>query len=358
MLTDAQKWLLVVAVLAAGWLVYLLAPILTPFLLAAILGYLGDPLVDGLARRKVPRTAAAALVLAALLVVLLALPLLVLPLVQTQVRALAGMVPAILEWLELTVVPWLQSTLGVDPSLLDMATIKELLAEHWQQAGDVAVIVLQYATRSGAALIGFLLSLFIVPVVTFYLLRDWGRLIGAVHGLLPRSIEGAVSELARDADERLGAFLRGQLLVMLSLGLIYWVGLWIAGLELAFIVGLLAGLVSFVPYLGVIVGVVLASIAMVFQTQELLPVAPVLAVFVLGQVLEGTVLTPLLVGDRIGLHPVAVIFAVMAGGQLFGFLGVLLALPVAAVLAVLVRRAHRTYKASAVYRGGGAAPSG
>ncbi|NIR32818.1 MAG: AI-2E family transporter [Gammaproteobacteria bacterium] len=357
-MTDAQKWLLVVGALATGWVVYLLSPILTPFLLAAILGYLGDPLVEGLARRRVPRTAAAALILAALIVVMAALPLLLLPLVEMQIRALAGMVPAAVEWIELTVVPWLQSTLGVDPSLFQMERIKELLAQHWQQAGDVAVSVLQYATRSGAALIGFLVSFLIVPVVTFYLLRDWGRLIDAVHGLLPRSIEPMVSELARDADERLGAFLKGQLLVMLALGIIYWVGLWIAGLDLAFIVGMLAGLVSFVPYLGVIVGVVLASVAMLFQTHELLPLLPVLVVFAVGQVLEGTVLTPLLVGDRIGLHPVAVIFAVMAGGQLFGFLGVLLALPVAAVLAVLVRRAHRSYKASAIYRGGGAAPSG
>lgn len=363
MLTDAQKWLLVAGTLvagtlAAGWLVYLLAPILTPFLLAAVLGYLGDPLVEALTRRKVPRTAAAALVLAALIVILLTLPLLVLPLVQMQIRALAGMVPAVVDWIELTVLPWLQSTLGVDPSLLEMETIKELIAEHWRQAGGVAVSVLQYATRSGAALIGFLLSLLIVPVVTFYLLRDWGRLIEAIRGLLPRSVEPTVSELARDADERLGAFLRGQLLVMLALGLIYWVGLWLAGLELAFIVGMLAGLVSFVPYLGVVVGVVLAGVAIVFQTQELLPLVPVLAVFAVGQVLEGTVLTPLLVGDRIGLHPVAVIFAVLAGGQLFGFLGVLLALPVAAVLAVLVRRAHRSYKASAVYQRGGPAPPG
>ncbi|MEQ8659589.1 MAG: AI-2E family transporter, partial [Gammaproteobacteria bacterium] len=168
----------------------------------------------------------------------------------------------------------------------------------------------------------------------------------AVRDLLPRRIEPTVSKLAREIDSVLAEFLRGQLTVMAALALIYTVGLWLVGLDLAFFIGLLAGLVSFVPYLGVIVGVIVAGAAAFLQFQDVLHLALVGAVFGVGQVLEGMVLSPLLVGDRIGLHPVAVIFAVMAGGQLFGFLGVLLALPVAAVIVVLLRHSRDEYLAS------------
>jgi predicted PurR-regulated permease PerM len=189
----------------------------------------------------------------------------------------------------------------------------------------------------------------LVPVVTFYLLRDWDHLVAQVRELLPRPVEPKVSALAGEIDAVLAEFLRGQLTVMAALALIYIVGLWAVGLELAFSIGLIAGLVSFVPYLGVIVGVVLASIAALLQFQDVWHLVAVVAVFGVGQMLEGMVLSPLLVGDRIGLHPVAVIFAVMAGGQLFGFFGVLLALPVAAAIVVLLRHSRDEYKRSGLY---------
>jgi predicted PurR-regulated permease PerM len=170
-----------------------------------------------------------------------------------------------------------------------------------------------------------------------------------VRELLPRRSEAVIVKLAQQSDEVLGAFLRGQLLVMLALAFIYSAGLMMMGLDLALLIGMLAGLVSFVPYLGFIVGILAACVAALFQFQELLPLLYVAIVFGVGQMLEGMVLTPLLVGDRIGLHPVAVIFSVLAGGQLFGFVGVLLALPVAAVIAVLLRYLHTQYKSSALY---------
>lgn len=346
-----RAWLGLAFLAASFALLWLLGPILTPFLMSALLAYLFDPLVDRLEARGLSRTASVSLVFVLPVAVLIAVPLLLVPVLETQLRVLVQLVPIAIDHARDTIVPWLQANLGVDPSLLDVDGLKRAVTEHWRQAGGIAASVVAYATRSGFALVGWVASVVLVPVVTFYTLRDWDALVADVHDLLPRDIEPTVSRLARESDEALGAFLRGQVTVMLALGLIYAVGLWMCGLDLALLIGMLAGLVSFVPYLGSIVGIGAAAIAMLLQTGQPLDLVPVAAVFVVGQVLEGFVLTPRLVGDRIRLHPVAVIFAVMAGGQLFGFLGILLALPVTAVLAVLVRWLHREYKSSDVYHG-------
>jgi predicted PurR-regulated permease PerM len=188
-----------------------------------------------------------------------------------------------------------------------------------------------------------------VPVVTFYLLRDWDLLVAKIHDLLPRRIEPVVNTLARESDEVIGAFLRGQVIVMVALGVLYSTGLAVIGLEFSLLIGMLAGLVSFVPYLGLITGILVASIAALLQFHSLLSLIPVFIVFGIGQLISDFLLTPKLVGDRIGLHPVAVLFAVLAGGHLFGFLGILLALPVAAVIAVLLRHAQDEYLKSVFY---------
>jgi predicted PurR-regulated permease PerM len=188
-------------------------------------------------------------------------------------------------------------------------------------------------------------------VVTFYLLRDWDILVAQVQSLLPRKIEPVVSRLARESDEVLGAFLLGQFMVMLILSAVYSIGLLAVGVNFALVIGVLAGLLCFVPYLGLIVGLTAASIAALIQFQDLLHLLLVWAVFGVGQMLEGSVLTPKLVGDRIGLHPVAVIFAVLTGGHLFGFLGILLALPTAAVIMVLLRHTRDEYLHSVLYDG-------
>ena len=198
-------------------------------------------------------------------------------------------------------------------------------------------------------LVGWVANLVLIPVVAFYLLRDWDRLMACLRELLPRRIEPTVTALARESDEVLGAFFRGQLLVMLGLGTIYTLGLWIVGLDLALLVGLIAGLVSFVPYLGFIIGILLAGVLALIQFHDMAHLLGVVGVFAVGQAMEGMLLTPLLVGERIGLHPVAVIFAVLAGGQLFGFFGVLLALPVAAVIAVFLRHMRHHYVRSELY---------
>jgi len=351
-LGESRTWLALAGALLLGWLIYQLAPILTPFLISALLAYLGDPLVDRLEAWRLPRTLAVVVVFAGLLMMVAAIVVLLVPVISDQIRALADAVPGYVEWINTDVIPWVRRRLDIEVSTFDLDALKTTLAQNIREAGSAAANVLSYITYSGAVLLGWLLNLLLIPVVTFYLLRDWDLLVASIHGLVPRHIEPSVSALARESDDVLGAFMRGQLLVMLALATIYSIGLWLIGLEFALLIGLLAGLVSFVPYLGVIVGLALASIAVLFQTHDLVQLVWVIVVFSLGQLLEGVVLTPWLVGDRIGIHPVMVIFAVLAGGQLFGFFGVLLALPAAAVLAVLVRYARERYVASTLFDAG------
>ena len=348
-MTDAHRLWVLAWLLVAGWLVYLLSPILTPFVVSALLAYLGDPLVDRLEARGLKRTPAVALVFVVILLLLLFLLFLLVPRVEAQITWLIAKLPGYLEWLRAKLVPHLQALLPGDMADLDLGALQQALGRHWREAGGLLANLWSSVSGSGLALVGWLVNLFLVPVLTFYLLRDWDPLVAGIHDLLPRRSEPVVTRLAREADEVLGAFLRGQLLVMIALGVIYTTGLWLVGLDLALLIGMIAGLVSFVPYLGLIVGVLVAGLASVLQSQGLGELPWVILVFVVGQVLEGSVLTPRLVGERIGLHPVAVIFAVMAGGQLYGFFGILLALPVAAVVMVLVRHVVGSYRASPLY---------
>ena len=348
-MTDAQKWQLLALTVLLGVLLWLLAPVLTPFAVSALLGYLGDPQVDRLQRRGLSRTAAVIVVFVLMGLVLVGAVLLLVPMIEAQVRSLMESLPRYVEWVRGTALPWIEARVGVSIGAFEPERLVEALRGHWQQAGGVAATVLGGISRSGLAVLAWVANLLLVPVLTFYFLRDWDALVARVRELLPRPLEPTVSQLARESDEVLGGFLRGQLSVMVALGTIYALGLWLVGIDLALLIGLLAGLVSFVPYLGVIVGAGAALVAALVQHGDWLHVLLVVGVFSVGQVLESFVLTPWLVGDRIGLHPVAVIFAVMAGGQLFGFLGVLLALPVAAVVMVLLRYAHRRYTASGLY---------
>jgi predicted PurR-regulated permease PerM len=206
-------------------------------------------------------------------------------------------------------------------------------------------------SRSSIVLIQVMSTICLVPVLSFYFLRDWDVLVARVDALLPRTIQPTVARLAGESNEMLGGFLRGQLSVMVSLGIIYTAGLWMVGLDLALLVGFVAGMVSFVPYLGAITGLSLSLVAALVQFGDGKHVLMVFGVFAFGLTMESYVLVPRLVGNKIGMHPAGVIFAVMAGGELFGFLGVLLALPVSAIAMVLLRYAHERYTASALYAG-------
>lgn len=349
-LSDSQKWLVLAALLVTGWLAWLLAPVLTPFVLSALLAYLGDPLVDRLETLHVRRTLGVVAVFAFMFFAAILSVVVLLPVLQKQAVMLLNGIPQGLEWLQNTAGPYVANALGVELLAFDIPAIREALLDHWRQVGSVAGQLVSRISRSGQMIVGWLTYLLLIPVVTFYLLRDWDHLVAAVHDLLPRRVEPTISALAREIDAVLAEFLRGQVTVMIALAVVYTVGLWLVGLDLAFFIGMLAGFVSFVPYLGVIVGVVVAGFAAFLQFQDVAHMLGVAGVFGVGQLLEGMVLSPLLVGDRIGLHPVAVIFAVMAGGQLFGFFGVLLALPVAAVLVVLLRHTRERYLDSALAR--------
>ena len=333
-----------------GLIIWLLAPILTPFVVSAGLAYLFDPLADWLERRKLSRTIAVSLVFVLMSVLLILCVLVLIPLLQNQVDYLIERSPDYTAWIRETAIPWLESRAGISLVLPATEDIVSMIRTHWQSAGGFVGDILNSVSKSGLVVVAWLANLALIPIVTWYLLRDWDRFMDAIHQLVPRSTEPVIIKLAQQSNEVLGAFIRGQLLVMLGLGIMYVTGLWLVGLKLALLIGILAGLLSVVPYLGTIIGILAALIAVVVQFGDWLHVGLVMLVFGLGQVIEGSILTPLLVGDRIGLHPVAVIFAVLAGGSLFGFVGVLLALPVAAVVMVVVRYLITEYKQSRLYQ--------
>ncbi len=348
-LVDSRQWFILALLVAGGWLLYLLAPMLTPFLLSALLAYLGDPLVDRLERLGASRTLGVLTVFGIMLVIGIVALVVLLPMLSHQTIAFLNNIPEALDWLQKQVAPRIAAMIGRDVVSIDIEALRSAIVEHWRQVGSVAGQVMSSLGRSGQVLLGWLTYLFLLPVVTFYLLRDWDLMVAAVRDLLPQRAAPTISKLASEIDAVLAEFLRGQLTVMLALAVIYTSGLWLAGLDLAFVIGMVAGLVSFVPYMGVIVGLSAAVVAAFLQFHDVAHLMGVAAVFGVGQLLEGMVLSPMLVGDRIGLHPVAVIFAVMAGGQLFGFFGVLVALPVAAVVVVLLRHSRDEYLKSALY---------
>ena len=351
-MADSRRWVWWGVALGFALFVYFLHPILTPFLVAIVLAYMFDPVVDRLERAGLSRTWGVVAVFTLFTIILMTLLLVLVPLLAKQLLKLYQLAPQVLDWLQHTAMPWVQAKLGLSDSFWKFDKIKAAITEHMGQATDIVGVVLSQATASSLALIGLLANLVLIPVVAFYLLRDWNIMMARIRGLLPRARADQIVSLAKECHDVLGAFVRGQLLVMLALGVIYSAGLMLVGLELGLLIGLMAGLAAIVPYMGFIIGIGAALVAGLFQFGgDLYPMIGIVAVFMVGQALEGMVLTPLLVGDRIGLHPVAVIFAILAGGELFGFTGVLLALPVAAVIMVLVRHVQDLYKESQVYKG-------
>lgn len=343
-LPPYRTLLTLATLLALGYLFYLLAPILTPFLVAAGLAYLCNPLVDRLQRRGVGRATSTGLVLLGLVLLFLLAAAVMTPLFQAQARLLMQQVPRLVEWGSLTLLPWFTTTFGVD-LVSDQAELLAWLKTHVSELSQLTRY-LPKLTDSGLALLGLFANLLLIPVVTFYLLRDWHGVVAHLADWIPTRLRGKSESIVREVDTVLSEFVRGQILVILVMCVFYILGLWFAGLHYALAVGMLAGILVFVPYLGVVVGVLLGTLAALGQfgadADLLAHLIPVWAVFGIGQLLEGMVITPWLVGERVGLHPVAVIFALMAFGQLFGFVGILLAIPAAAAFLVALRhlKAH------------------
>lgn len=352
-------WL--IAVLSVFGIIYLLGPILTPFLIAAILAYIANPLVNRIESIqfnrihakltfKLSRTIATLLVLLLLFTALIAILLIMIPLLQHEFIQLSQKIPAYLTAAKSSLEPWLQKNFGVSTEI-DPAQIQAILTENWKSTGNFAKTLALSLGDHGMAVIGWLGNLVLIPLVLYYLLADWNILLQKISTLLPRSLIGKTQEIASDIDAVLAEFLRGQLTVMLLMSVFYATGLWLVDLEFALPIGLLSGLLGFIPYLGVGLGLTLAAISGALQFGNLNDLIPVLIVFGIGQLVESMALTPWLVGDRIGLHPLTVIFALMAGGQLFGFAGILLALPVSAAIAVGFRHAKQKYLSSQFYLG-------
>ena len=345
-----QTGLWIASGLALLWLLYLLSPILAPFLLAAIVAYICNPLVEHMCRFGVPRVLAVLAVITGLTLLVIGLFLVIVPLLQEEVFLMLGRVPDIIEALNKEAVPWLREHLGIRIRL-DPASLRKLVNENLANLQGVGVHILTSLKIGGAALIEMVTTLLLTPVVLFYLLLDWNQLIARVDGAIPRDWHAKAMAITRDIDAVLSEFLRGQLLVMLILAVYYSVALSLTGLPSALPVGIITGLLVFIPYLGFGLGFGIALLVAVLQFDGFNPVIGVLVVYGIGQAVESFLLTPYLVGDRIGLHPLAVLFALMAFGQLFGFTGVLLALPLSAALLIGLREGRTLYLASRLYRG-------
>jgi predicted PurR-regulated permease PerM len=344
--------------LAVALLLYTLGPILSPFIAAAILAYMLNGAVDSLdraaparprnGRRGMPRVLAVSLVLAAFFTAVVALFLTVVPVLRAEIPLLQAKVPAFFTWLDTFVSPWLAGY-GIHVKL-DSAGLRQLVEQQVAASGDdLWTTVLAKVRVGGSALLGWIATLTLVPVVLFYLLLDWHHLLQRIAGAIPRRWVVQVGGMAREADELLAQYLRGQLLVMIVLAVYYSAALAILGLDVALPVGVLTGLLGFVPYLGFGLGMLLALVAALLQFPGWAGLAWVVAIYTAGQLIESFILTPRLVGERIGLHPLAVIFALMAFGELFGFAGVLLALPASAVLMVGFRHVRTHYLRSSFY---------
>lgn len=350
-MTSTQRfrfWLIGLAVFVL--VLYVLRSVLLPFVAGMVIAYFLDPLADRLERAGLSRTMATTVITAAFFVVVAIGLVLLVPVIEGQVVAFAHRVPGYLDALAERVQPLIVEL----KRKLSAGDIEKLRSSAGEYAGIAVGWVVDFAKRllSGGLVVFNLLSLlFITPIITFYLVRDWDVIVAKIDGWLPREHAETIREQAREINRTLAGFIRGQALVCLILGALYGLGLTAVGLDLGLIIGLAAGLISFIPYLGTISGFVVGvGLALAQSPGWELPVL-VAGVFLAGQALEGNFLTPKLVGDKVGLHPVWIMFALLAGGSLFGFVGILLAVPVAAVVGVLVRFALGRYLDSPLYHG-------
>jgi predicted PurR-regulated permease PerM len=348
LLASPQLWGWLAIAAATGLLVWLLSPILTPFLLAAVLAYIFDPLVERLTRYRVPRALAVVLILLLMLLALVALLLVILPVFYKETQLLMEQLPGFVAWYNEHIAPWLKQRLDLDAQL-DAETARQAVREALAENESLKQQALGSLKFGGMLELAVVFNLVLVPVVFFYLLRDWHLLVAKVNELIPPRVHGRVQTIAGEVDRVLAEWLRGQLLVIVIMSVYYVVALWLAGLDFAVPIGIITGLAVVVPYVGIVVGVVLATISALLEFGASSQIFWVWGAIALGQALEGMAVTPLIVGERIGLHPVAVIFALLAFGQLFGFVGVLIALPASAALLVGLRHLRGAYLAGPLY---------
>lgn len=334
------------------WTLYLLKPVVIPFVAALLVAYLFSPLVDKLHDVGLPRWLSISIVFIGIGIVLTLAIWYLVPLIWQQLMYARDNIPAIIGWINSTFLPWLSNTFNVVEMEIDTNQISDVVMNYVQtnySANSIQAFLLRLA-QSGINFLQIGGTIVLIPIIAFYFLLDWDRMLGSLRRLIPRPYEKSTLKIVGECHSVLGAFVKGQFLVMILLGIVYAVGLQLIGLEVGLIIGMVAGLASIIPYLGFAVGIIAAVIATLLQFGiDWWQLVLVGIVFMVGQAVEGYILQPFLLGDKIGLSPVAVVFAVLAGAQLAGFLGMLIALPVAAVIVVLLRHVREYYEHTTFY---------
>lgn len=347
-----KRLFILAAIAGLVWLLYLLMPVVIPFLIAFLIAYLFSPLVGRLQRLGLPRWLGITTVFVCIMVVVALVAWYLVPMIWAQLMYARDHIPEMIHWINETFLPWASSTFNVVPMEINTDEISTLIMDYVQtnySMDNIQDIALRLA-HSGLSFIQIGGTLVLVPIISFYFLLDWQRMLTHMRRSVPRPIEPQIIQIVKECNQVLGAFVKGQFLVMILLGIVYAVGLQLIGLQVGVIIGIVAGLASIIPYLGFAVGIVAAFIATLLQFGvDWMHLVLVVVVFMIGQAIEGYVLQPFLLGDKIGLPPVAVVFAILAGAQLLGFAGMLIALPVAAVIVVLLKHLRDSYENSALY---------
>ena len=347
---GAKPWIIMACVIAAFiWLLYALGDVLTPCIVAAVLAYVLNPLVEWLQLKRIRRAPASMIIMALALLILLSLVLIIVPMLLNQFNNLAERLPQIVGFVQNKLLPWLNSVSG-DYIQIDQESIIAWLQSHTDELSNTLKEWIPTLMRQSGNVISGVSNLVLLPLLLYYFLLDWKRWSSGISKLVPRRFIKTYTRISGNMDEVLGEFLRGQLMVMMIMGLVYGLGLMLVGLDSGFAIGMIAGILVFIPYLGAFTGLLLATIAALLQYGSWQGLLMVWAVFGVGQFLESFFITPKIVGDRIGLSPFWVIFSLMAFGQLMGFVGMLAGLPLAAVTLVLLREGASAYFGSHFYK--------
>jgi len=347
---SVKPWIIMACVIAAFiWLLYALGDVLTPFIVAAVLAYVLNPLVEWLQLKRIRRAPASMIIMALALLILLSLVLIIVPMLLNQFNNLAERLPQIVGFVQNKLLPWLNSV-GGDYIQIDQESIIAWLQSHTGELSNTLKAWIPTLMRQSGNVISGVSNLVLLPLLLYYFLLDWKRWSSGISKLVPRRFIETYTRISGNMDEVLGEFLRGQLMVMMIMGLVYGLGLMLVGLDSGFAIGMIAGILVFIPYLGAFTGLLLATIAALLQYGSWQGLLMVWAVFGVGQFLESFFITPKIVGDRIGLSPFWVIFSLMAFGQLMGFVGMLAGLPLAAVTLVLLREGASAYFGSHFYK--------
>ncbi len=348
--TENKNWVIWLIIFGLfGLSVYVLRSVLLPFVAGIIIGYLLDPLATRFEKLKIGRTAATFLVLLLVAIILIPAIIALIGMIDEQLSQFINSVPLYMQSLTKKIEPIIVNLQDNIPGL-SREKIREYLQGNMSNGLKLVGNVFRKLISSGYAIFNILSLLLITPVVAFYMLRDWDSFVKKVDSLLPKAYKKEIETQAKAIDKIISSFIRGQLSVCVILGSFYAIGLSLVGLDLGLLVGFIAGIISFIPYVGSIVGFVTAITIAFAQFDTWMPIAQVVGVFAVGQFLEGNFITPKLVGDSVGLHPVWIMFALLAGGVLLGFLGLMMAVPLAAIIGVLVRYGIGKYKKSSLYR--------